>query len=198
MSDKKSVWETLSVIDMGQHIKAVQNQRYIPWHNQWGELLKSYPEATYEVHENDIGDPYFVSTMGIFVKVSVTIEGLTRTINYPVLNSSNKSLKIDGYTYTTKRGQQKVEPCSSFDINTSIMRALTKVIALFGLGLYVYQDELTPEVELVGSTELQAIMDKIKEKNLVLKDICSAWQIEKPSQLYLANFEQFMTWLESA
>jgi len=195
MSDK-SIYETLSSVDMSSHIKSVQNQRYIPWSSQWGELLKHYPNATYEVHENEIGDPFTVSIMGIMVKVSVTINDLTRTLNYPVLNNYNKSLKVDSYEYETKRGIVKVPPASTFEINTSIMRALTKAIAMHGLSLYVYKDELQPEIETVGSKELQAIMDKIKEKNIKVADVCSGWQMDKISQLQMINFENMMAWLE--
>ena len=192
-----SIYEVLSHVDMSKHIKAVQGQRYTPWASQWGELLKHYPEATYKVHENEVGNPFFVSPMGIMVKVSVTIEDLTRTINYPVLNNYNKALKVEPYSYTTRKGEMQVPAATSFDLNTSIMRALTKCIALFGLSLYIYKDELQPEVELVGSKELQAILDKIQEKNLVLADVLNNWQIDKLGKLQIQNFDNMMDYLEN-
>lgn len=182
---------------MASHVRAVQNQRYIPWHSQMSELLKSYPEATWEVHENDVGDPFFVSTMGVMVKVSVTIEELTRTINYPVLNSYNKSLKVEPYSYTTKKGEIKVPACTTFDINSAIMRAFTKCVATHGQGLHVYKDEMHSEPELLDSAQLQTVITKIKEKNLVLSQVCAAWQIEKIAQLHAVNFENMINWVEA-
>ena len=182
---------------MRPHIKSVQNQKYIQWHHQWGELLKVYPLATYEVHENEVGDPFFVSSMGIMIKLSVTIDGLVRTINYPVLNNYNKSLKVEAYSYTTKKGVIKVAECTTFDINTSIMRALTKCIALHGLSLFVYQDEMQPEIETVNSKQLQEIMDKIKAKGLQLADVCSAWNISKIAQIHSDNFDNMIEWIEA-
>ena len=193
----KNIYQTLSKVDMSQHIKAVQGQRYIPWSDQWSELLKHYPEATFLVHENEVGDPFTVSVMGVMVKVSVTIENLTHTINYPVLNSYNKSLKLDPYVYKTKKGDVTVQACSTFDINTSIVRALTKCIALHGLGLYVYRDELQPEIELVGSKDLQTILDKIKEKNVSLMEVCQDWQMDKIAHLQAQNFDNMMQYLEA-
>ncbi len=193
----KSIYAKLSQVDMSNHIKSVQNQRFVSWSSQWGTLLKHYPEATFEVFENQVGDPFTVSIVGIMVKVSVTIEGLTRTINYPVLNSSNKALKVEPYEYETKRGINKVAAATTFDINSSIVRALTKCIALFGLSLYVYQDELQPEIETVSSTQLQAITDKIKERGLSLKEVTEEWQLSKISHLYENNFEAFYKYLET-
>ncbi len=194
MSDK-SIYETLSSVDMSNHIKSVQNQRYIPWSSQWGELLKHYPNAIYEVHENEVGDPFTVSTMGIMVKVSVTINDVTRTLNYPVLNNYNKSLKVSGYEYETKKGIIKVPPASTFEINTSIMRALTKAIAMHGLSLYVYKDDLAPEMETVDSKQLQEMTNKIKEKNMKIAEVCTAWNLPSLAKLHAQNFDNFMQYL---
>ncbi len=195
MSDKKSIYHTLSSVEMGQHKKTVQNQTYIPWGKQWGELLKHYPEATYEVHENEVGDPFTVSTMGVMVKVSVTIENITRTINYPVLDSGNKAMKIEAYSYTTKKGDKHVEACSTFNINTSIMRALTKCIALHGLSLYIYQDEIQPELETIDSKQIQTILDTIKTKNLKLSEVTKSWNLGKIGELHDVNYDKFIEWL---
>ena len=197
MNDSKSIFETLNQTDMSQHIKAVQGQRYIPWGAQWGELKKIYPDATFEVHEDGSGNPFTISSMGVMVKVSVTINEITHTLNFPVLNNANKALKEHEYEYKTKRGITKVDPCSCFDINTSIMRALTKCIALHGLSLYVYKDELNAEVETVSSSELQQIMDLINKRGVSTADICQAWNVHKPAQIHATNFDSFMLFIES-
>ena len=202
----KKVFGILNTKDMRPHVKSLQGATYIPWADQWGELLKSYPDSTFEVHENDIGDPFTVSIMGIMVKVSVTVEGLTRTINYPVLNSANKAMKTEAYTYqvmeyvnkkpTGKMLDKHVNSATTFDINTSILRALTKCIALHGQGLYIYRNEMQPDVVVIDSKGLQMVVDKIKEKGFKLSDICNEWHIPKIADLHAENLDKMLEYLE--
>ena len=207
MSDKKSVFATLSGKDMQQHLKVLQGATYIPWAKQWGELLKTHPDSTFEVHENEVGDPFTVSMLGIMVKVSVTVDGLTRTINYPVLNSANKAMKTESYTYqvmeyvnkkpTGRMLDRHVNSATTYDVNTSIMRALTKCIALHGQGLYVYRKEINPEVPLINSAQLQEVVDKIKEKKMTLSGVCTVWRMPKIAMLEADNFDKMIEWLDA-
>jgi len=130
------------------------------------------------------------------VKVSVTINDTTHTLNYPVLNSYNKSLKVEAYEYTTKKGKNIVAPASTFDINTSILRALTKCIALFGLSIFLYQDEMQPDIETVDSKQLQEITDAIRAKGLILSEVCKSWNLGKLAQLHANNADNMLEWLE--
>ena len=50
-------------------------------------------------------------------------------------------------TYTTRYGDKTVEAASMFDINKTIMRCLTKNLAMFGLGHYIYAGEDLPETQ---------------------------------------------------
>ena len=56
-------------------------------------------------------------------------------------------MKAAPYEYTTKFGKKTVEAATMFDINKTIMRCLTKNLAMFGLGLYIYAGEDLPESE---------------------------------------------------
>ena len=193
----KTVFETLSVINMAEHVKADQGgNKYIKWADCWAVLLKHYPDSTFEFHENEVGDAFFVSSFGVEVRVSVTVDGLKRTFTHPVLNSINKSMKLDGYSYTTKKGDKHVEPCSTFDINSARMRALVKCIGMHGLAIYLYRDDLNPEVELVDSKQLQEVVDKIKAKELSLSDVCAQWNMSKIAQLQADNFDTMIDWLD--
>ena len=78
-----------------------------------------------------IKQPYMKTDTGYFVKVSVTIEGITRTQIHPVLDNVNKTI---------------LKP-NAYQINTSIARCLVKCFALHGLGLYIYQGEDLPQEE---------------------------------------------------
>ncbi len=207
--DKKSIFETLNSIDCSKHIKVLQNNKYIPWSDAWFEVKKAFPHAYYVVHTDKDDNPFFSSSMGIFVRVTVFIsylgEDAKQTHDYPVMNGANKALKAEPYTYKVKEYADKkwtgkyidkyVEPANSFDINTAIMRGLTKCLALMGMALYVYRDEPQPEPELISSGELQEIMSLIKEKGITLADVTSSWQIEKIAHLHAANFEKMIDWL---
>ena len=192
----KTVFETLSKINMAEFIETDQGgNKYIKWADVWSVLLKHYPDATFEFHLNDVGDAFFVSSFGVEVRVSVTVDGLKRTFTHPVLNSINKAMKLDGYTYVTKKGDRHVEPCSTFDINSARMRALVKCIGMHGLAIYLYRNDLNPEVELVDSKQLQEIIDKIKAKKLVLSDVCKAWNMDKIAHLQAQNFDTMIEWV---
>lgn len=203
----KTVFETLSGVDVSKYIKVLQRNKYIAWSDAWNEVKKLYPQAYYVTHEDETGNPFFVSSMGIFVKVSVHIGEESQTHFYPVMNGANKALKEVAYSYkvkeyvnnkpTGKMVERHVEPATAFDINTAIMRDLTKCLALMGMALYVYRDEDMPEPPKLDSTELQEVMDAIKLKGLTLKFVTGSWQIEKIAHLHSANFSQMIEWIAS-
>ncbi|NDV70462.1 DUF1071 domain-containing protein, partial [Dysgonomonas sp. 25] len=96
--------------------------------------------------------PYLVdSSTGIIVYTSVTVNGLTHEMWLPVMDGANKAMKLETYTYSVYDRYQKkwiektVEAATMFDINKTIMRCLTKNLAMFGLGLYIYAGEDLPE-----------------------------------------------------
>ncbi|MDE7108482.1 MAG: DUF1071 domain-containing protein, partial [Muribaculaceae bacterium] len=70
-------------------------------------------------------------------------------------------MKIQPYTYsvynrTTKQYENRnVEAATMFDINKAIMRCLTKNLAMFGLGLYLYNGEDMPETLETTEDSLQ-------------------------------------------
>lgn len=111
---------------------------YLSWAHAWAELKKIYPASTFEKHEYDhcgIPLPYMKDSFGnTYVKVSVTVEGVTLSETMPVLNHSNKSIN---------------DP-NSFDVNTQLQRCLAKAIAMHGLGLYIYAGEDLPDSNTVG------------------------------------------------
>ena len=90
----------------------------------------------------------------------VTIEGITHEMWLPVLDEKNKAMKNKLYTYKTKYGEKEVAPATMFDINKTIMRCLTKNLAMFGLGIYIYAGEDLPEDV---KNELDALKEQIKK-----------------------------------
>jgi len=142
-----SVFERLSAINVNDKAEKKDGLTYLSWAWAWSEVKKAYPSATYE-----IGEIKAVASMGIMCHTSVTIEGETLTMWLPVMDSKNKAMKSEAYTYTTKYGEKTVEAATMFDVNKTLMRCLVKNLAMFGLGIYIYAGEDLPETESAQAT----------------------------------------------
>ena len=131
---EKSVFETLNKINVEEHIETKNGLRYLSWAWAWAEVKKLYPLATYTVYETENGCCYWTDGRTAWVKTGVSIEGLEHIEYLPILDFNNKSIPLEKIT--------------SFDVNKSIQRSLTKALARHGLGLYVYAGEDLPEEEM--------------------------------------------------
>lgn len=152
--DKKRVFEELSSLNVNEHTEKKEGLTYLTWSWAWDEIKRHYPEASYTIWKNDRGLPYVYDELtGFMVYTSVTIEGVTHEMWLPVMDSKNKAMKAEPYTYKTKYGEKTVEPATMFDINKTIMRCLVKNLAMFGLGLYIYAGEDLPENDTDASSK---------------------------------------------
>ena len=129
--EKKSVFEVLSAVNCNLHTEKKGGLTYLSWPWAWHEVKIRYPFANYGVCEDEHGRPYFSDGHTCWVKVFVTIEGITHTEYLPIMDARNNSIPADKVT--------------SFDMNKAIQRALTKACARHGLGLYIYAGEDLPE-----------------------------------------------------
>lgn len=118
-------------INVNDHTERKGNLTYLSWAWAWAEVLKIDPAACYTVHEWADMPVCYLRNGTAMVKVSVEIKGDIKTCLLPVMDNRNRSI---------------VDP-DSFAVNTAIMRCLTKCIALFGLGLYIFGGEDLPEGE---------------------------------------------------
>ena len=144
-------FSTLYAINVNEYVERKNGLTYLSWANAWAEFKKVYPEATYEVVKFD-GKPYvYDENLGYMCYTTVTVEGLTHEMWLPVMDGANKAMKAVPYTYKVKSYGKEVEKtvqaATMFDINKTIMRCLTKNLAMFGLGLYIYAGEDLPEAE---------------------------------------------------
>lgn len=151
------------------------NLTYLSWAWAWGEFKKIYPDAVYRIIKNDNNMPYFADETGGIVYTEVSAGGLTYEMWLPIMDYKNRSMK----EFTT------------FDVNKTIMRCLTKNLAMFGLGLYIYAGEDLPEQE-AEKTE-----NKKGKKSLDASETNKTYirlieqQMEK-----LEDKEAFLKWLE--
>lgn len=143
------MFEKLNAINVNNNTEKKNGLTYLSWVFAWREFKKVYPDAVYTVWKNADGLPYaYDPNTGYMCYVTVTAEGLTHEMWLPVMDGANKAMKSEPYTVTNKYGKQTtVEAATMFDINKTIMRALTKCLAMFGLGLYIYAGEDLPEGE---------------------------------------------------
>ena len=121
---------------------------YLSWVYAWAEFKKVFPKAGYTIWKDERGLPYVYDEMtGYMCYVTVDNgEGESHEMWLPVMDGANKAMKSEPYKYVTKySGEKTVEAASMFDVNKTIMRALVKCIAMFGLGLYIFAGEDLPE-----------------------------------------------------
>ncbi len=155
----KSVFETLSVIDVSAYTKKKGRFNYVSWVFAWTEVKKKYPDMNSTVYENADGWNYHHDGKTAWVKVGVTIGELEHIEYYPVTNNSNQAIAL--------------EKLNSFDVNTAIQRAITKSIARFGCGLNVFAGEDLPlnEDDFLTDEELQAKADVEAEEQAKKQDL---------------------------
>lgn len=128
-----TVFETLNAINVNGHTEKKNGLTYLSWAWAWAELLKHYPDSTYQVYENKDGWCYHTDGRTAWVKTGVTVEGKEYIEMLPVMDFKNRSIPLDTIT--------------SMDVNKAIQRSLTKAVARHGLGLYIYAGEDLPEAE---------------------------------------------------
>lgn len=162
------VFETLNAVNVNGHTDKIEETglTYLSWCWAWAEVKKNFPDANYEIVKFN-GLPYvFDALTGYMVYTRVTIEDTTYEMWLPVMDRHNKAMKSEPYQVTTKKGSYTVPAATMFDINKAIMRCLTKNLAMFGLGLYIYAGEDLPEVEAEEVKEAKAAAKRADDAEL--------------------------------
>ena len=130
----------LNSINVNDHTEKKNNLTYLSWAWAWGEVKKRFPDATYKVYEDDNGCIYWTDGRTAWVKTGVTVNGIEHIEYLPIMDFKNRSIPLSDIT--------------SFDVNKSIQRSLTKAVARHGLGLYIYAGEDLPEDEQDSKPEV--------------------------------------------
>ena len=204
-----STFEKLLSVNVNSKVETKQNMKYLSWTFAWEEFKKQCPDANYEVIKSDNGAPYFSDSFGIMVQTKITANGETLSMWLPVLDSSNKAMKSENYTYKVIKWKGKyprrvkdgfedkiVNAATMFDINTTTMRCLVKNMAMFGLGLYLYSGEDMPTIDVISSSQMTDISNKIAEHNLMMSDMLKIFGISKLTELASFNYDGAIQWIE--
>ena len=153
LDEKRSLcFNALYNMNLGDKVEKKDGLSYLTWSEAWKAFKEIYPSATFRVITNpDTKLPYFADPqIGIMVFTEVTADEMTQQCFLPVLNSSMKPMRLEAYNYAVYDKQNKrqiektCEAASMFDINKTIMRCLVKNLALYGVGLKLYQGEDIP------------------------------------------------------
>lgn len=124
-------FQKLYDIDLSHKAAEKNGLTYLPWAAVWAEVKKVYPNATFEIYENEMGRPWFDDGHSAWVKTGVTICGVEHIEYLPIMNYKNQAIEASAVTST--------------DANKSIQRSITKACARHGIGLFVYEGEDIPE-----------------------------------------------------
>lgn len=142
MTTAKDIWQTLSKIDVSGKTEKKGNLTYLSWAWAWGTLMDHYPESQYFFDDDTV-----FSDGSVMVHVAVHIKEHVKTMWLPVLNYKN----------------QAIQNPSAMDINTARMRCLTKCLAMFGLGHYIYAGEDLPEAVKEDNQHKKEMLKKLKK-----------------------------------
>lgn len=126
---EKVSFERVYGINVNEKTEQKGNLTYLSWAWAWAEFKKLYPDATYKVEQFDGTFCSGNEKLGYMVRTEVTADGLTYEMWLPVMDSRNQTILQPKMT----------------EVNKTIMRCLTKNLAMFGLGLYIYAGEDLPE-----------------------------------------------------
>lgn len=146
----------LNNINVNDKIEKKNNLSYLSWAYAWGEVKKLHPDANYTIYENAVGWNYHTDGHTGWVKTGVTINGIEHIEYLPIMDYKNRSIPVDSIT--------------SFDVNKTIQRSLTKACARHGLGLYVYAGEDLPEVSQDDLDDMKKEVANTKRKATIEKN----------------------------
>ena len=131
-TNENSVNKILELLKLNvkDHTEKKNGLSYLSWAWAWTEALKADSNASFEVTLFN-GAPFMDINGTGMVWVTVTMFGKPMTCFLPIMDHRNKPI-------------QKPD---AFQVNTSLMRCMTKALALHGIGLYIYAGEDLPEQE---------------------------------------------------
>lgn len=187
----KSSFERLYNINVNDKKEDKNGLTYLSWTWAWAEIKKIHPDATYIVKKFENGLPYvYDEKTGYMVFTEVTIDGLTHEMWLPVMDGNNKAMKSTPYEVQTRYKTVTVNAATMFDINKTIMRCLTKNLAMFGLGLYIYAGEDLPDTgepaqaePKIDAKELKMLRGYADELGVSAEEICQKYGVESLAEL---------------
>lgn len=150
---ENNTFEILNGINVNSMVEKKQTGgstlTYLSWSSAWQVVKKKFPDVEYEIERNpETGLPYWYDPLtGYMVFTKVTINRQTHAMWLSVMDGTNHAMKAEPYEVQTKYKKFTVQAATMTDINKTLMRCLVKNLAMFGLGLYIYQGEDLPSTD---------------------------------------------------
>jgi len=179
MTNKKSVWATLSAIDCSDHVEQKGKLTYLSWAWAWQKLMENYPDSTYEYAE-----PSSLENGTVEVSVTVTVQSVSHSMWLPVMDNRNKSISNP----TTR------------DISDARMRCLVKAIAMHGLGIYIYAGEDLPEstkTEVVSEEQAACIKDMLEQSEADVRQFLKYFKTDCVENMLAIHYNRAMAALQA-
>lgn len=176
MTEKQSVFETLSKIDVSNHIDVIQmnkgfSPKYVSWSWAWNYIkakypdtptpkFETFPEMVLKTHKQSFNTKY--GTM--YKKVVDDWEITARYVPYLTTTTGTMvtcTVEIDGQKYTESlyvmdnKNKAVIDPDQA-QINKTQKRCLVKTLAMAGLALNLYAGEDLPMGDISEKDEKQA------------------------------------------
>lgn len=116
------------------------------------------------------------------MKTGVEIAGLEHIEYLPIMDYKNKSINLENVT--------------SFDVNKTIQRSLTKALARHGLGFYLYSGEDLPEIEtekisIKDAKILQNVVKNFNEPNKLYATLLRKYNVNSFRELTIKQRVEF-------
>lgn len=148
----KSIFQTLSEVDITPYIKEKNKLSYLPWSSAWEIIKLRYPQSTFYPVKSETGCIYHTDGKSCWVETSLTISdgeiSETQNETLAVMDYRNQSISFDDIQ-STKAGN-------------SIKRCLVKNAALFGLGLSLWVgEELSDSAKKIINEKLKNLKAEI-------------------------------------
>ena len=186
MSLSKEVWQTLSAIDVSQHIEKKGNLSYLSWAWAYGTMMEHYPDLHYSFEEDKCED---TGTVEISCVVHIHTgpeqdQMMMRHMWLPVMDHRNKAI---------------INP-DKFAINSSKMRCLVKCFAMFGLGHYIYAGEdINPVIAnaVISDDQIIAIKKLLDETGADSEKFCKWLKVRSVDQILAIHYDRAVAALEA-
>ncbi len=190
----KEIWENLTTHQVdNRDVDAITHSRnkkdadgewyeeeyqlhYYNWSKCWRELMNRYPDANYSFctfeREGKLYDCMYYADSSASVHCQVTINNVTREMWLAVMDFKNKAVKNP----------------SAVDIANTKMRCLVKCIAMFGLGLDIYEGNYDPDKPVRENAKDFA--GKVDENGKAVFDVFSR------DGTMMASFNDVNSWIK--